>query len=200
MKQAVSFLLLSVTTCAMALSKDESCKTWQAMVDPSVHSTGVRGTHQGSQIESAIADLQKPNRDPDKVRSLSDDEILRAMSCLLALKGKRGPSRLAGVTNPDISQFAGRASVEVAALYYITYLFKGIFDHADAFVILNNRKSPAKDKMGALLTRLEDVSRAYDCYARWLPKVKKFGLTKARQQHLDPFEGTSLQWYGEHDP
>jgi hypothetical protein len=169
------------------------------MVDPSVGFTEHPGADQRSQIESSISDLQKPNRDPDNVRSLNNTEILQAMGCLLALKGRRGPSRFAGVTNPDISQFAGRASIEVAALYYITYLFKGTFDHADAFVILNDRKPPAKDENGALLTRPEDASHAFQFYLRWFKEVRKIGVSAARQQHLDPLNGTPLRWYGEHD-
>ena len=200
----VLFVLLMTYSAAAFKSKTPGCEKWHSLVMRSAHSFGV--------MPDALAELSlqergsdvvvraHQNRDPNNVNSLSDEEILKGISCFLELKGRREPSRLAGVTSDDISQFVGRASVEVAALYYINYLFKGIYDHAYGYVLLDNDSPPAKDKMGALLTRGQDASRAYIYYARWFQKVRRIGLSAARQQHLDPLAGTSLQWYGEHDP
>ena len=206
MKSYLSFLFVLGMVCNAAAfkSKTTGCEKWHLLVIGPAHSlTPMSSSLTGSSLQEKNPNIvvqAHQNRDPDNVQSLNDDEILKGISCLLDLKGRKEPSRLAGVTGDDISQFVGRASVEVAALYYINYLFKGVFDHAYGYVLLDTTRAPAKDKMGALLTREADASRAYVYYARWFQKVRKIGLSAARQQHLDPLAGTTLQWYGEHDP
>jgi len=114
------------------------------------------------------------------------EEIYHGISCLLDLKGHSEESSLSGATRPDVSQRFGTTSVEVAALYYISYLFYEEWGHANAPFL--------RDKKGRLNSP-EAVDEAYCAYESWFTKVKKVGLDEARKQELDPLTGSSVKWY-----
>jgi hypothetical protein len=202
MKKLLTVLLMSFALQALSAAKTPDCEKWQSLVVGSVHSMNqvwvlpVKRSPGPLGLQVHVGE----NQDPYGVRFMNDGQILEGISCLLKLRGRREASRYAGATSMEISQFVGRASVEVMALYYITYLFKGIYDHAFGYVLLDSLQPPLKDEIGALITRDQDAAQAFKCYIRWFKKIKKIGLVAARQRHLDPLAGTSLQWYGEHDP
>lgn len=141
-----------------------SCLYWQSRVDPSVR-------------------LPKGSIVPD----ISNERArLEAMECLLDLEGNTKRSTIVAATRPDTSQTFGAATVEVAALYYVSYLYYEKWGHAGAAFL--RRK-------GDVTTDRESVAEAYKAYRKWFIKVKEIGLSRAREEQLDPFQNTDLSWY-----
>ena len=68
-----------------------------------------------------------------------EDEFFTAVDCLLQLEGNKEESNVAGAARGSVSNLFGPTSVEVAALYYISYLFFQKWDHADAPFLLSER-------------------------------------------------------------
>jgi hypothetical protein len=122
-----------------------------------------------------------------KVDQFSDDEIVQAISCLLRLKGNKNPSGFSGATSPEVSDILPHATVEIAALYYISYLFKGNIQHAYGVALV--------DKKGTYNSN-EAVDIAYSAYRKWFERIKALGLAKAKAENLDPLKGTGVYWYG----
>lgn len=117
----------------------------------------------------------------------SQEEIFFAVKCLLQLEGKKEESNVAGASSGRVSTFFGATSVEVAALYYVSYLFYQKWDHSDAPFLVNQRNSKLNsDKV---------VSKAYKAYKKWFEKVREIGLEDARKQKLAPLEGSGVRWY-----
>jgi len=77
--------------------------------------------------------------------------------------------------------------VEVAALYYISYLFTQKWDHADAIALVSTKEDR--------LATDDDVANAYEAYEKWFARIKTIGLTEARKQKLDPLAGIDIRWY-----
>lgn len=112
--------------------------------------------------------------------------IMEAIDCLLQLEGDKRPAKFGGATNPHVSQtFKEPAAVEVAALYYISYLFYQKWDHGDV-VALRNRKGEYNTP--------ETVRKSYKTYRKWFGKIRKMGLEKARKLRLDPLADTNIYW------
>jgi hypothetical protein len=145
-------------------ARTANCQVWNAEVDPSF--LGKATVHSAP---------------------LSDEEVLLAMDCLLRNQGNRGNAVISGVTRLSVSQILPRATVDLASLYYVSYLFTGNYQHGDG-IALWNRKGGINPPGG--------VETAYASYRAWFKKVKSVGLAEARKQHLDPLEGTGLYWYG----
>lgn len=117
----------------------------------------------------------------------NQEEIFFAVNCLLQLEGKKAESNVAGASNARVSTFFEATSVEVAALYYVSYLFYQKWDHADAPFLLYQKNS--KKNSG------KAVSKAYKAYKKWFEKVREIGLEEARKQKIDPLEGSGVSWY-----
>lgn len=117
----------------------------------------------------------------------SQEEIFLAVNCLLQLEGKKEESNVAGASNGYVSNFFGATSVEVAALYYISYLFYQKWDHSDAPFLITQRNSKLNSDRA--------VSKAYKAYKKWFAKVREIGLEEARRQKLDPLAGSGVAWY-----
>lgn len=118
---------------------------------------------------------------------LSETDTIVAFECLLSARGNSKPARFSGATRPDVSQVLPPASVEIAALYYISYLYTGEWQHASGVALRNSRGQ---------INPPHAVSKAYSGYKKWLPRVKQIGLSGARLKGLDPLGGTGLAWYG----
>ena len=143
----------------------ERCNYWQAKVDPSV------------EVKQDIAGLSEED----------DARVLRAIECLLKLKGKTSPSTFSSATvGYDLSQRFPPPTVEVAALYYASYLYCQKWQHGHAMILL--------DKKGRKNTK-ESKEVAYRAYQSWLERIKGVGLHKAREDKLDPLAGTAVRWY-----
>jgi len=115
----------------------------------------------------------------------SDEEVITAISCLLKNRGDHREARFGGVARIDISQHLPTASIELASLYYISYLYKQQWQHADG-IALWNRKGEINPP--------GSVEAAF--HKRWFARVKEIGVRAARKEHLDPLKETGLFWYG----
>jgi hypothetical protein len=123
---------------------------------------------------------------------LSDAEVVEGIGCLLNLKGNRKRARFSGYTRLDlyVSQrmppIKKHATVEVAALYYASYIFYNNWGHAGSVRLYDadTEKSDTRDI----------VERAYKSYRRWFEKICVMGLEKAREQKLDPLGDSGVAW------
>jgi hypothetical protein len=161
--------LLSLSLCSLHLLAQDrnlsrACGDWDKKVDASLGVSGVEA---------------------DSLPS--DRETMRAMACLLRHRGDKRPARFSGVTRPNVSQILPDATVELASLYYVTYLFSGNWQHADGVALWN--RDGAINPPGS-------VDRAYASYIAWFKRVRSMGIAEARKQQLDPLKGTGLHWYG----
>lgn len=169
------------TIKVMAQTNMSNCTIWHSKVDPNIEiapSEIVRS--QEREAGTYVITPSSPFKD------ISDADILFGIQCLLALKGSIRESNIAGATRPDTSQIFESATVEVAALYYISYLFTKDWGHAGAAVLVDERGAWNTD---------ESIQKAYNAYQAWFEKVEKLGLKEARDDKLDPLFGTGINWY-----
>ena len=86
----------------------------------------------------------------------------------------------------NVSQNFAPASIEVAALYYISFLYTQKWDHASAMAL--------RDEHGDI-DKPEAVRRAFRSYRKWFDEVKRVGLFEAREMKLEPLKDTQVDWY-----
>ncbi len=84
--------------------------------------------------------------------------------------------------------------MNLAALYLISYIYTGHYDHAAA-IALRGPNAEAKDDSGLYETKPEAIHITYKAYREWYAKVRKIGFAKAYQENLQPLAGTGLYWY-----
>ena len=116
----------------------------------------------------------------------SDDDAPRAIRCLLQLKGQMRPSRFGGATRFDVSEVGAETPIDVAALYYITFIYTRTWAHADAVMI------DGPDGVNRRAT----VKEAFAAFEAWSETVDRIGIAKVRADGLHPLRGTPLHWYG----
>jgi hypothetical protein len=163
-------VLLFVVPSVMAqkFKSTDVCYRWQTQVDVS---------------------LQRIEIDESK---LSNAETLEGIGCLLKLKGNKKKARFDGYTrlNLNASSSAPKikrpATVEIAALYYASYIFYNDWEHAGSVQIYDADTEKTNTK--------RNVERAYKSYQKWFQRVLEIGLEKAREQKLDPLEGSEVAW------
>jgi hypothetical protein len=124
--------------------------------------------------------------DDKKVDETDPRIILDGIDCLLQMESNRNPAKFSGATNPYVSQIFQPATVEVAALYYISYLYYQKWDHADAIALRSENGEINSPKA---------IQRAYKSYRKWFEEVRKIGLAKAREMKLDPLKDAKVRWY-----
>lgn len=157
-------LLLIALTIFFVFTTDsmaEVCKYWQAEVDPDI------------EVEFEIDETKSKN-------------IMKGIECLLSLEGNKQEGLFGGATNESVSQIFPKSTIEICALYYISYLFYQDWNHASAVALVGSDGSLNSD---------ETVKRAFERYRLWFTKIKKVGLQKARSQRIDPLEGSGMRWY-----
>lgn len=174
MNNAVPLLMLLVlgVTSPTAQTKPgdtmDKCYRWRTQVDPLK--------------ERIVID----------VKTLTDREIEEGIGCLLKLKGQKNKARFYGYTRNNYNKSEGYrppknpASVEIAALYYASYLFYGNWEHAGSVVLYDQAT-------GKTNTR-EIAERAYKSYQEWYKRVLEMGLKASREKKLDPLEGSGISW------
>jgi hypothetical protein len=149
-------------------SKKDVCYRWQTQVDPSFKRIEINES------------------------TLSVAEVQEGIGCLLKLKGKTNKARFTGTTrfNPYASQgkkpLQKAATVEIAALYYISYLFYNNWEHASSIALYDENTGEVNSK--------KNVEVAYKSYQEWFKKVIEIGIEEARKQKLDPLSGSSVSW------
>jgi hypothetical protein len=140
------------------------CQYWQSKVD--------------SELE--------PSPDVQEVDEANRQDILGGIKCLLQMEGNKHPARFSGATNYAVSQTFSHATADVAALYYISYLYYQKWDHADAIAL--------QDEHGEINSP-KAIHSAYESYRKWFEVVRKIGLSKARDLRLDPLKDAKVKWY-----
>jgi len=157
-------ITFSVKSDCMAQQSCNNCDIWQSKVDFNI----------------------KEAEKPEAINFANDKSITDGIECLLKLENKKDTSKIGGATRPNVSQTYGLVSVEVAALYYSSYLFTKKWDHASVIALVDDKGSVNVDEM---------VKIAFKYYKAWFKKVKAIGLTEARKQKLDPLKGSGVRWY-----
>lgn len=142
-------------------AKADICKYWQSQVD----------------METEV-DFEVDETDPKNV--------LVGIDCLLKLEGNKKEGLFSGATKDNISQTFPAVSIEICALYYVSYLFYQDWRHANAVALVGNDGSINSDEV---------VKKAFESYKSWLKKLKKIGLQKARKMKLDPLANSGIKWY-----
>lgn len=116
--------------------------------------------------------------------------IVEGIECLLKLEGDKTRGAFSGATHTRVSQMFPRATVEICALYYISYLFYEKYDHANGIAL--RYKNYEENRT---INSDEAVKIAYESYRKWFEKVKEIGIEEARKQKLDPLECSGVRWY-----
>ena len=127
---------------------------------------------------------------PTNFKEINEKELhtrMEAIECLLKLEGNKGQAKFSGAVKDNVSQIFEHATVEVAALYYISYLYYQKFDHANAVALRDERTGKVNSP--------EIVKEAYEYYRDWFKEIKKVGLTKAKEMEMDPLKGKPIKWY-----
>lgn len=159
-KNFLLFMFVILVLCTPE-AKAEVCKYWLSEVDANTE---------------VSFEIDKDN----------SNNILKGINCLLKLQGNRADGLFSGATNNRVSQIFPKASIEVCALYYISYLFYGDWEHANAIALVGEDKKPNSPKT---------VKTAFASYRKWFKTVQKIGLEEARKQKLDPLADSGVSWY-----
>ncbi len=182
----VVFCLIFCVFSTKAQKQNENCNYWQSQVNPNIKMIERNGT----KPLDVTKNLLKPDLNSSVLakpfNDLDQKEIFFGIECLLKLQGNKHISNLSGATRPDVSQTFESNTIEVAALYYISYMFFQKWDHAQAPYLIDKDYKENSD---------EAVSQAYKAYNKWFEKIKKSGLEEARRQKLDPLVGSGVRWY-----
>jgi hypothetical protein len=167
----MALLLLGVTV-AVAQNKPDNtmnkCYRWRTQVDP---------------IFQRITIDQK---------TLTDREVEEGIGCLLELKGLKNKARFYGDTRSNYNKSEGYrypkkpASIEIVALYYISYLFYDNWEHAGSIALYE--EATGKTNTGQI------VEKAFESYQKWYKKMLVVGIRSAREKKLDPLEGSGISW------
>lgn len=141
-------------------NKEVLCRYWQAQADPDIE-----------------VDFEIDETDPEN--------IIDGIGCLLALEGRKDRGAFANM-QPYVSQLLPYPSVEVCALYYISFIYKQDYLHAGGTALAGKGNSLNSD---------ESVKIAFKSYSDWYNKLKQVGLEKARAEKLEPLAGSGVRWY-----
>ena len=140
------------------------------------------------------APIAAPSADPWDVASFSEAEKLNAIQCLLGAENDLKPAALSGATRFDVLQIFAPARVNLAALYTVSYIYTGRYDHAAA-VALRGEDASYTDSTGNYATKASAIHNACRAYRVWFTKVRQRGLVSAQRAGLQPLDGTGLRWY-----
>jgi len=192
---AITFQAFLMQTIFLYSQQDEeamNCRKWFQEVDSTLpYIPEQENSEQNSsklteeEIINAVNKMLAGN-DYNYSEQLTEKEIFKAIECLLKCEGNKHPARFSGAITNYISKILPKASTDIAALYYISILFTGKWDHGDGVALW--------DREG-VINPSGSVQKAYASYRKWFKKVKDLGLDEARRQKLDPLEKTNLHWY-----
>lgn len=160
----MSFSFMSAQTPRKIKRNPTSCQYWQSKVD--------------EEIQPLEMFQEVDEQDPQT--------ILEGIHCLLNMEGNKHPARFSGATHMAVSQLFPDATADVAALYYISYLYYQRWDHANAIALRGENGT---------LNSPESILIAYESYREWFEKVKRIGLIRAREMKLDPLKDAKVKWY-----
>lgn len=169
-------------------TKMDTCDEWLKKIDPSIRETALTEKNIDSlKLDKKITiRIREPQKGFLQDNLHTDEQIVEAIECFLTCKGNKKKSSVSGATNMYVSQIFPKASVELAALFYISYLYTANYTFADGIALWS--------KEGGI-NPPRAIEIAYDSYKKWFKKVQEIGLSAARKMELNPLEGTGLSWY-----
>lgn len=179
------------------------CEWWQARIGPasdpgaSQPRTSRKSAPENTSAPSDIGDLDFDTdapADPDRLAQLDEATVLAAIACLLQLEQDTRPANFMGITWAGVSQIFDWAPMNLAALYYASYLFTGNWKHGNA-IALRGPGAEVLESKYKYRTSTRAIYRAYGSYRHWYAQVKAMGLARAREEKLDPLAETGLYWY-----
>jgi hypothetical protein len=161
----VSSILLTFLFSCAAQAKDRnlSCDDWTSKIDLTVREVDFEPL------------------------SLPEHQKLAGIACLLALETNHHEARFSGTTRLEVSQMFPPATTDVAALFYISYLFTGNWNHGDAIALWGHE---------GRINNADDISLAYQKYRDWFKRVSKIGWKKAQKEGIQPLANCPVSWYG----
>ena len=113
--------------------------------------------------------------------------VMEGIKILLNFEGDKNKANFCGATGYGYNSPEVECEVEVAALFYASYIFYGqdwdYFATGIALVENNRNNSP------------KTIKKAFSSYRKWFKRVKEIGLEEARKQKLDPLAGSGVRWY-----
>jgi hypothetical protein len=116
---------------------------------------------------------------------LPDAEKLAGVGCLLSMQGNRGRARFGGATRSDVSEIYPDATTEIAALFYISYMFTEKWDHSLGIAV-RGRKGRLNDP--------KDISLAYREYRKWFKRVSAVGWKRSQERGIVPLAKGPVRW------
>jgi len=117
------------------------------------------------------------------------------MRCLLEAENDLRPAAISGAVRLEVSQTFAPAQVNLAALYAISYIYTGRYDHSAAVALRGEDASSTDSRGSYVVTNASAVHRAYKAYRAWFTKVQQQGLAGAQKSGLQPLDGSGLRWY-----
>jgi hypothetical protein len=128
-------------------------------------------------------------KEPRETFPVPEQDLLTAMGCLLEAEGNDNPSRCEMNMTHNGSWPLPPPTVEIFALYYISYIFEEDWTYAVGIALIDRDKkinSPAA------------VRAAYRAYRKWYLKVRTIGVEQARKEHLQPLnqDRDGVNWFG----
>jgi hypothetical protein len=176
----------------MAHAEDSPiCRQWLEKVTQAPKDVEARAAVPAGGSTAAIVGFSS---DPWDIASISETAKLKAIQCLLGAENDTKTAAFSGANRFDISQTFAPAEVNLAALYAISYIYSGHYDHAAA-VALRGEDASYTDSSGNYVTKANAIHKAYKAYREWFTKVRQIGLASAQQSGLQPLAGTGLRWY-----
>lgn len=142
-------------------------------------------SHWYSRVSEAAFKAGKYNASVDEKDTQT---IMKGIPILLSFEFDQSEASFCAATSPEMDPPTQECTVEVAALFYISYIFYGKdWDYfAGGIALVENGK----------INSPETIAKAYASYKKWFKKVQKIGLEEARKQDLDPLGDTGIGWYG----
>lgn len=134
----------------------------------------------------AIADPRRTD-EVDSSRLPRDSEVVEAIRCLLELEGEKSLGRFGGATRDDTSAWAWEeATVELDALYTISWIFWQRYDHAG--IVALTRDGEGLNPPGATAEAFRDVRT-------WFERLKVEGIEALRLRGDGPLTSGRVRWY-----
>jgi hypothetical protein len=192
-----AIVVSSLGLCDMAYADDsQTCQRWlNRVVQSPNHYQAPKDVQRIEPTPEVLAEATIAfSSDPWRVALLTETERLEAIQCLLGVENDTRAASMGGATRPVVSQLFGETPVNLAALYAISYIYTGRYDHADA-IALQGDDASSTDSHGLYVTKASAIHRAYWAYRAWFARVRQIGLARARQLGLRPLDGTGLDWY-----
>jgi hypothetical protein len=112
--------------------------------------------------------------------------ITKGIARLLKLEGNKTKGLFSGATNDRVSHIFPESTVEICALYYISYLFYGDWEHANGIAL---------GKKNRVINPPQTVKEPFTSYRKWFREIRRIGIERARSRKMEPLACSGISWY-----